>query len=129
MSCTLQHLLWDSAAAWERSHSKSPGRSLARRSWSEEERLDFLLKELTGKRPLLPPKLETTAEVADVLGTFKVIAQLPPDSLGAYVISMAHTASDVLAVVLLQVRHIVHMLAPISPCSHSAGKQGLSSQY
>ena len=39
-----------------------------------------------------------------MLGTFKVIAQLPADSLGAYVISMAHTASDVLAVVLLQVR-------------------------
>ena len=46
---------------------------MLRRSWSEEERLKFLLAELTGKRPLLPPKLETTAEVADVLGTFKVI--------------------------------------------------------
>ena len=45
-----------------------------------------------------------------MLGTFKVIAQLPPDSLGAYVISMAHTASDVLAVVLLQVRQHVHVL-------------------
>ena len=74
------------------------------RSWNEEERLKFLLTELTGRRPLLPPGLETSAEVADVLGTFKVIAQLPADSLGAYVISMAHTASDVLAVVLLQVR-------------------------
>ena len=74
------------------------------RSWNEEERLKFLLAELTGRRPLLPPGLETTAEVSDVLGTFKVIAQLPADSLGAYVISMAHTASDVLAVVLLQVR-------------------------
>ncbi len=48
--------------------------------------------------------METSAEVKDVLDTFKVIGQLPPDSLGAYVISMAHTASDVLAVVLLQAR-------------------------
>jgi len=78
--------------------------SLPDRGWNEEERLKFLLAELTGRRPLLPPGLETSAEVADVLGTFKVIAQLPADSLGAYVISMAHTASDVLAVVLLQVR-------------------------
>ena len=38
-----------------------------------------------------------------MLSTFRILAELPPDSLGAYVISMAHTASDVLAVVLLQV--------------------------
>lgn len=41
-------------------------------------------------------------EVADVINTFKVIAELPADSMGAYVISMARSASDVLAVVLLQ---------------------------
>lgn len=38
----------------------------------------------------------------DVLGTFRMLAELPQRSLGAYIISMAHTASDVLAVVLLQ---------------------------
>jgi len=32
----------------------------------------------------------------------RVLAELPADSLGAYVISMARTPSDVLAVVLLQ---------------------------
>lgn len=32
-----------------------------------------------------------------------MLAELPADSLGAYVISMTKTASDVLAVVLLQV--------------------------
>ena len=41
-------------------------------------------------------------QVADVIGTFRMLAQLPADSLGAYIISMSHTASDVLAVVLLQ---------------------------
>ena len=41
-------------------------------------------------------------QVADVIGTFRMLSQLPSDSLGAYIISMAHTASDVLAVVLLQ---------------------------
>ena len=66
--------------------------------------MKWLLKELTSKRPLLPPGLDTSAEVAETLATFRMISQLPPDSLGAYVISMAHTASDVLAVVLLQVR-------------------------
>ena len=71
--------------------------------WDEAQRMKWLLAELTGKRPLLPPTLHTNAEQADVLNTFRVIAQLPPDSLGAYVISMARSASDVLAVVLLQV--------------------------
>ncbi len=79
------------------------------REWDEEARMKFLLGELTGKRPLMPPTLQTSAEQADVINTFRTIAQLPPDSLGAYVISMARSASDVLAVVLLQV-HLTHPL-------------------
>jgi phosphoenolpyruvate carboxylase len=43
-----------------------------------------------------------TNEVADVVNTFRIIAELPADSMGAYVISMARSASDVLAVTLLQ---------------------------
>ena len=77
---------------------------MRRSEWKEEQRTEWLLSELTGKRPLLPPGLQCTPEVAEVLSTFRILAELPPDSLGAYVISMAHTASDVLAVVLLQVR-------------------------
>ena len=46
--------------------------------------------------------LQMSTEVADVVNTFKMLAELPTDSLGAYVISMARSASDVLAVVLLQ---------------------------
>lgn len=38
----------------------------------------------------------------EVINTMRVLAEIPHDSLGAYVISMARTASDVLAVVLLQ---------------------------
>ena len=70
--------------------------------------MKFLLGELTGKRPLMPPTLQTSAEQADVINTFRTIAQLPPDSLGAYVISMARSASDVLAVVLLQASSLPH---------------------
>ncbi|KAJ8563007.1 hypothetical protein K7X08_031459 [Anisodus acutangulus] len=66
--------------------------------WDEEQKLDFLIKELKGKRLFLsvPP------DVKEVLDTFKVAAELGSDSLGAYVISMASNASDVLAVELLQ---------------------------
>jgi len=41
-------------------------------------------------------------DVRDVLQTVRVAAQIPPESLGAYVISMAGAPSDVLAVELLQ---------------------------
>lgn len=41
-------------------------------------------------------------QVREVLETFRVAARLGSDSLGAYVISMARKASDVLAVELLQ---------------------------
>ncbi|OEL36100.1 Phosphoenolpyruvate carboxylase, housekeeping isozyme [Dichanthelium oligosanthes] len=70
--------------------------------WSEEKRQDWLLSELRGKRPLFGSDLPMTEETADVLGAFHVIAELPADCFGAYVISMATAPSDVLAVELLQ---------------------------
>ncbi|GBF96435.1 phosphoenolpyruvate carboxylase [Raphidocelis subcapitata] len=70
--------------------------------WPEERRLEFLLGELRGRRPLFPPGLEMTPDVKEVVSTLRMLSELPGHSLGAYVISMARTASDVLAVVLLQ---------------------------
>ncbi|KAF0898975.1 hypothetical protein E2562_012669 [Oryza meyeriana var. granulata] len=70
--------------------------------WDEEKKLDFLTRELKGKRPLVPPYIQVTADVQEVLDTFRVAAELGSDALGAYVISMASNASDVLAVELLQ---------------------------
>ncbi|KAF3654009.1 Phosphoenolpyruvate carboxylase 4 [Capsicum annuum] len=70
--------------------------------WDEEQKLNFLIKELKGKRPLVPPTIDVPPDVKEVLDTFKVAAELGSDSLGAYVISMASNASDVLAVELLQ---------------------------
>ncbi|XP_057962603.1 phosphoenolpyruvate carboxylase 4 [Malania oleifera] len=70
--------------------------------WDEEKRLEFLTRELKGKRPLVPPTIEVAPDVKEVLDTFRVAAELGSDSLGAYVISMASNASDVLAVELLQ---------------------------
>ncbi|WP_232059214.1 phosphoenolpyruvate carboxylase [Kineobactrum salinum] len=69
--------------------------------WDEATRCAFLSRELSGRRPLIPPRWEPSAEVAEVLATFAVIARQPRDALGAYVISMARQASDVLAVHLL----------------------------
>uniref|UniRef100_A0ACD6AI74 Uncharacterized protein n=1 Tax=Avena sativa TaxID=4498 RepID=A0ACD6AI74_AVESA len=81
------------------------------RSWPEEKRQEWLLSELRGKRPLFGDDLPMNEEVADVIGTFRVLAELPPDCFGAYVISMATAPSDVLAVELLQREcHVEHPL-------------------
>ena len=46
--------------------------------------------------------IHVLALLVQVLNTFKVAAELGPESLSAYVISMATNASDVLAVELLK---------------------------
>jgi phosphoenolpyruvate carboxylase len=70
--------------------------------WDEEQRLQFLLRELTNRRALVPRGFERTPPVADVLDTFQAIAQIHRESLGAYVITMTHEASDILVIHLLQ---------------------------
>ena len=70
--------------------------------WDEARRQRFLLRELEGGRSLIPPDLEAGEPVRDVLETFRMAARQAPGSLGAYVVSMARTPSDVLAVELLQ---------------------------
>lgn len=69
--------------------------------WSEEERLQFLLTELASNRPLLPYEWQPTEAVKEVFDTCNVIAQAGEESIAAYVISMAKTPSDILAVCLL----------------------------
>ena len=49
--------------------------------WSEADRQAFLLRELQGRRPLVPPDLGASREVREVLDTFRVAARLPPESL------------------------------------------------
>mmetsp|Transcript_5299 Transcript_5299/g.6173 ORF Transcript_5299/g.6173 Transcript_5299/m.6173 type:complete len:1002 (+) Transcript_5299:191-3196(+) len=76
------------------------------KEWDEETRLNFLQGELAQKRPLFRSsdinKMGFHQSVVKTLETFQVISSLRPESLGAYVISQAQTASDVLAVMLLQ---------------------------
>ena len=80
--------------------------------WTEETKLTWLQQQLTSPRPLIRPGIwndhpdffsETTV---DTLETFAMISKLHAagcdESLGAYVISQATTASDVLNVLLLQ---------------------------
>jgi phosphoenolpyruvate carboxylase len=84
-------------------------------SWDEAERIAFLLRELANRRPLIPRGFQPSESVADTLQTFMMIANVPAESLGAYVITMTSRASDVLAVALLQQEAGVEAPLRISP--------------
>jgi phosphoenolpyruvate carboxylase len=90
--------------------------------WDEPARQAFLLKELQNPRPLLPEHPQIipdhplhSADVQEVLATFRELAVQPSDSLGAYVISMAERPSDVLAVMLLQQKAEMPTLMRVVP--------------
>jgi phosphoenolpyruvate carboxylase len=70
--------------------------------WDEDARIAFLEREIASARPLIPREFDPAPAVRDVLDTFRAMATIHRESLGAYVITMAQRTSDVLAVVLLQ---------------------------
>ncbi|AOV98410.1 phosphoenolpyruvate carboxylase [Edwardsiella hoshinae] len=70
-------------------------------TWSEADKQAFLLRELNAKRPLVPRHWTPSPETKEVFDTCQVIAEAPAGAIAAYVISMARTPSDVLAVHLL----------------------------
>lgn len=76
------------------------------KEWNEVARLNWLISELSSKRPLFPTKnlkeMSINDSVINTLRIFDIASKMTPSSLGAYVISQAQTASDVLAVMLLQ---------------------------
>lgn len=76
------------------------------KEWTEDARVVWLCSELASRRPLLAiDSIEQSGfdEVTKTtLRTYQMASRLHPEDLGAYVISQAQTASDVLAVMLLQ---------------------------
>ncbi|TBL69265.1 phosphoenolpyruvate carboxylase [Hafnia alvei] len=84
-------------------------------SWSEADKQAFLVRELNSKRPLVPRQWEPSAETKEVFDTCRVIAEAPHGSIAAYVISMARTPSDVLAVHLLLKEAGCPYALPVAP--------------
>ncbi|KAI8825738.1 phosphoenolpyruvate carboxylase [Fimicolochytrium jonesii] len=75
--------------------------------WTEEKKQEWLIEELRGRRPLIPGDWPQNSpdvpdSVKEVVATFRMLATVGSDALGAYVISMARVPSDILAVALLQ---------------------------
>ena len=71
----------------------------------ETERMAWLLQELQTRRPLIPPAASWSAATAETLAVFRMLQRLQeefgPRICNSYVISMSHTASDLLEVLLL----------------------------
>ena len=71
---------------------------------SEQEKCTTLTAELGNPRPLLPREAAVPDDVREVLDTFEIVREIAhgePAALGSYIISMTHTVSDILEVLLL----------------------------
>ncbi len=69
---------------------------------SENKKISFLVKSLNSKRSLINKKILLNKEDKETWETFKLLAKTPKECLGAYIISMTSSASDILSVMLLQ---------------------------
>lgn len=87
----------------------------AYRDWSETERTAWLLRRLEARDPLIPPGFRPSPPAAEVLATAEAIAGESPEWMGAYVVSMAGSPSDVLAVEVLQRAAGVETPMPVTP--------------
>ena len=71
----------------------------------EEQRVVWLLAELQTRRPLLPPTARWSAAAAETFAVFRMLQRLQQEFgsriCRTYVISMSHTVSDLLEVLLL----------------------------
>jgi phosphoenolpyruvate carboxylase len=88
--------------------------------WPEERRVRFLADVLAGDPRAIAPDLPYNPRTNEVLETFRTLAGIPPESLGACVITMAGKPSDVLAVELLQRRAGVHPPMRVVPLFETA---------
>ncbi len=70
-------------------------------SWTELEKIEFLTKKIRGKNFINNFQFKDR-ENLEVWSTFKALASQPKECLGAYIISMTSSASDILSVILLQ---------------------------
>ncbi len=72
---------------------------------SEEEKIDWLIDELNTKRPLIPSGVNWTQSTEETFSVFKMVKRLQEEFgsriCHSYIISMSHSASDLLEVLLL----------------------------
>ena len=70
--------------------------------FSEKEKIDFLKLVINSKKNMINNFIFRNKENKEVWSTFKTLSNEPTECLGAYVISMTTSASDILSVSFLQ---------------------------
>ena len=70
--------------------------------WNENKKINFLAKQLKRKQNLFTNFKFKNKENNEVWSTFKTISEQPHECLGAYVISMTSSVSDIISVSFLQ---------------------------
>jgi phosphoenolpyruvate carboxylase len=70
--------------------------------FSEKEKIDFLKLAIKSKKNMINNFIFRNKENKEVWSTFKTLSNEPTECLGAYVISMTTSASDILSVLFLQ---------------------------
>ncbi len=70
--------------------------------WSEKKKIKFLANQIKKKRNILTNFEFKNKENQEVWSTFKTISKQPDECLGAYVISMTSSISDIVTVSFLQ---------------------------
>ncbi len=70
--------------------------------WSEKKKINFLANQIKKKRNLFSNFKFKNKENNEVWSTFKTISKQPDECLGAYVISMTSSISDIITVSFLQ---------------------------
>jgi len=70
--------------------------------FNEEEKVNFLKSAIKSKKSIINNFNFRNKENKEVWSTFKIISQEPSECLGAYVISMTTSASDILSISFLQ---------------------------
>ena len=71
-------------------------------NWNEEKKIKFLSSKIKSKKKFINNFSFKNKENKEVWSTFKILSSEPKECLGAYVISMTSSASDILSVNYLQ---------------------------
>lgn len=71
-------------------------------TWPEDRRVDFLTRELKSKRPFLTAKATAGPEADELLACYRTVQEyisaFGPDGVGAFIVSMTRSLSDLLLV-------------------------------
>ncbi len=90
-------------------------------NWDENKKIKFLSSKIKSKKKMINNFLFKNKENKEVWSTFKILSSEPKECLGAYVISMTSSASDILSVNYLQKEAGIREILRVVPLFETLG--------